>query len=573
MVGDDITPEEMTKDHGWQSAGARKAGVRLAGANHDGMKSTTSDAPRGRNGGKNIKTRILRASRMPQLPREDTKIVIRPRGGLSIVKTGSTVVADAILAATSICTEDLRGDTLCPNVQQNIMVASTPRRENADRYVRVRQIVVLGRTYEVSAYEAAPHSTCKGVIRGIPLVDGPDVIDNKLVNERNPLALAAKRIGNTGTVIVAFDGHRVPNFVRYGPTLVRCSLYRKKIDICYACGRLGHRADVCPSPGDVVCRGCGASNPDSQHQCTPKCRLCGGQHLTADKDCRQRFQIPYVVRRRRWEKSRATDQDQAKAPPSLPTDGQNFRQLHGSGGPSRGRSRSRSRSRGRSRSRSRSTGGQQQPTGGSARSKKTGSLTWADTVQGGPPEVVSGSLPEHAGSAREIAQLKCENAKMRETINRLMSEIAEIKKARNPPPQPTTAPTLEAAPQPMEVHGSEEGSSSSNGQSAPKKRAVAYEQDGVASRVKSELRDTLSALSQSIKQLGENFAQLQVTLAAQNDRVSKVESFLENVVAPALTPKADIQPQPGVTGPILHTILSQSEGSSRPQQNQDGQAK
>ncbi|KAH7936337.1 hypothetical protein HPB52_021543 [Rhipicephalus sanguineus] len=110
---------------------------------------------------------------------------------------------------------------------------------------------------------------------------------------------------------------------------------------------------------------------------------------------------------------------------------------------------------------------------------------------------------------------------MRETINRLMSKIAEIKKSRNPPPQPANAYTLEAAPLPMEVHGSDEGSSSSNGQSAPKKRAVDYEQDGVANRVKCELRNTLSALSESIKQLGENFAQLQVTLAAQNDRVSK----------------------------------------------------
>ncbi|KAL1481590.1 hypothetical protein MTO96_034368 [Rhipicephalus appendiculatus] len=162
---------------------------------------------------------------------------------------------------------------------------------------------------------------------------------------------------------------------------------------------------------------------------------------------------------------------------------------------------------------------------------------------------------------------------MRETINRLMSEIAEIKHARNPPPQSAAAYALEAAPQPMDLHGSEAGSSSGNGQSAPKKRAVACDQDGVANRVKSELRDTLSALSESIKQLGENFAQLQVTLAAQNDRVSKVESFLENVVAPAMTPSAAIQPQPGATGPIFHTVFSQSEGSSSPQQSQDGQAK
>ncbi|KAH7983148.1 hypothetical protein HPB52_009647 [Rhipicephalus sanguineus] len=110
-----------------------------------GTKSTTSEAPRGRNRGSNIKTRILHVGRMPQLPMEDTKIVIRPRGGLSIAKTGSTVVADA---ATRISTEDLRGDSLCPNVQQ-ILVDSTPRRENTDRYVRVRQIVVLGWTCEV----------------------------------------------------------------------------------------------------------------------------------------------------------------------------------------------------------------------------------------------------------------------------------------------------------------------------------------------------------------------------------------------------------------------------------------
>ncbi|KAH8034846.1 hypothetical protein HPB51_003133 [Rhipicephalus microplus] len=212
--------------------------------------------------------------------------------------------------------------------------------------------------------------------------------------------------------------------------------------------------------------------------------------------------------------------------------GQDFQQSRGSGGRSRRRSRSHSRGRSRSRSHSRSRGGarryksgshsrstgrQQQPSGASARSKKSGFITWADTVRGGPAEVLSGSLPEHAESAREIFQLIRENAAMKETINRLMSEIAEIKNAKNPQPQPAAACVADTMPLPMEVHSTEASDSSSEGQSAPKKRAVAYEQEGVAIRVRSELRDTLSALSESINKLGENFAQLQITLAAQND--------------------------------------------------------
>ncbi|KAH7982852.1 hypothetical protein HPB52_007557 [Rhipicephalus sanguineus] len=91
---------------------------------------------------------------------------------------------------------------------------------------------------------------------------------------------------------------------------MRCSLYRKKIDVCYKCGHLGHRMDVCPNPNNRVCRGCGLRNPDQGHQCNPKCDLCGGAHLTADRTCKARYKTPYLVRKRRWEK---------QAEQSLPT--------------------------------------------------------------------------------------------------------------------------------------------------------------------------------------------------------------------------------------------------------------
>ncbi|KAH7945796.1 hypothetical protein HPB49_015706 [Dermacentor silvarum] len=155
-----------------------------------GAKTRTADsnapslqpgARRGKSGGAALKSKVLRAGRMPSLPRNDIKIVIRPRGGLDISKIGAVSVADAILAAAGISQEDLCQDTLCPNLQQNIMVASTPKRENASRYVRMRQILISGKVHELGAYETTPHSTCKGVIRNIPLQDGPDVIDAKIV--------------------------------------------------------------------------------------------------------------------------------------------------------------------------------------------------------------------------------------------------------------------------------------------------------------------------------------------------------------------------------------------------------
>ncbi|KAL1422850.1 hypothetical protein MTO96_021669 [Rhipicephalus appendiculatus] len=117
--------------------------------------------------------------------------------------------------------------------------------------------------------------------------------------------------------------------------------------------------------------------PEEDRNCEPRCKLCEGRrHLTADKHCRQRYQIPYVVRVRRQERAKAelaAEQEAAEAA-QLTTFSQRPR------GCSHSRSRSRSRRRSSSgtqapRSRSVSIGG-----GGGAPGGRT---TWADKVKGG----------------------------------------------------------------------------------------------------------------------------------------------------------------------------------------------
>ncbi|XP_070392619.1 serine/arginine repetitive matrix protein 2-like [Dermacentor albipictus] len=93
--------------------------------------------------------------------------------------------------------------------------------------------------------------------------------------------------------------------------------------------------DVCPDPSNTICRGCGISNPAEDHRCVPKCGLCGGKHLTADKACKARFKTPYIVRRRRWERRRAEEEDA----------GRRNRDKRGpAGGPHRNASKQRGRS-------------------------------------------------------------------------------------------------------------------------------------------------------------------------------------------------------------------------------------
>ncbi|KAH7933113.1 hypothetical protein HPB49_008373 [Dermacentor silvarum] len=162
----------------------------------------------------------------------------------------------------------------------------------------MKDISINGQAHETATYRAAPHEILKVIIRNVPLSETQDLLTRKIVNPRNPLALAAKRIKETNMVIIAFDGFRVPNYVRYDNALVKWTLYRKQVDMCYVCGRLGHRADMCPSPDETICRGCGIPHPAHTHHSTPKYSQCGQGHLTASTESRQRFQLPYVVRRR-----------------------------------------------------------------------------------------------------------------------------------------------------------------------------------------------------------------------------------------------------------------------------------
>ncbi|KAL1417066.1 hypothetical protein MTO96_027259 [Rhipicephalus appendiculatus] len=174
--------------------------------------------------------RIVNASRLPRLPREQLGIIVRPRGGLDVKTSDLIQLARALAMAAALAPEQVRDDTVCPNGIQNIIVISTPHEANARAYARIQRIHTTKGPFDVAAYVAASDDTCKGVVRGV----NPEISDADLkamiINHRNPQALEVRRIKKTPTIVVLFEGHKVPNHVVCGTVMLPCALYRRQVD-------------------------------------------------------------------------------------------------------------------------------------------------------------------------------------------------------------------------------------------------------------------------------------------------------------------------------------------------------
>lgn len=234
------------------------------------------------------------------------------------------------------------------------------------------------------------------------------------MNPCNPLAVEARRIGDSTTVIVLFAGQRVPNYVKYGSILVRCGLYRKYFDICRQCGRIGHRRDICPNTNTRICFGCGIANTSEGHEseCKPRCKLCGGQQPTGEKACNYRHKTPYVVKKRQWERNKIAQQQ---------LDPESFPPLRE---PPLETPRRESRQRANSRQRAISQRDRSVRHRRPSRSKKR--VAWADAVKANAP--TKGQPPKSTTAKEETGIMKALRDENERLKQKFAAQDASIKK-------------------------------------------------------------------------------------------------------------------------------------------------
>ncbi|KAH8021155.1 hypothetical protein HPB51_012550 [Rhipicephalus microplus] len=191
-------------------------------------------------------------------------------------------------------------------------IASTPDIDTVWKVIRIKSINIEGKNYDVTANLAPHEDSGRGVVRGIDPRLSVEELTEAFGNSRNPPILGVRKLGNSSSAVIIFKNETVPRWTYCYGVPLKCVLYRKRYEVCYRCGQLGHRSDFCISD-HVRCRGCGMTAPPEDHACEPKCKLCGKGHLTADRKCKEAFRTTYTIKKRQWEAWRRMEGEERKA--------------------------------------------------------------------------------------------------------------------------------------------------------------------------------------------------------------------------------------------------------------------
>ncbi|KAH7958982.1 hypothetical protein HPB49_007057 [Dermacentor silvarum] len=320
------------------SGGGEEAGCKVAGAeNSGGVRSYKAV-------GRKIAERSV-ASRLPKLPDDGWKVIIRPKGGLAVIKnTSQPILDEAVRRAASLEWKKAKSDLLFVNDKQGTILFHTLNFECTEKVMSIKTIKIEDKDHEVTAYMVAPENCGKGVVHGMDIrMTEETIMEGFAGHEQNPEILGIRRMGRSTTVVITFAEAEVPRTLVCFGMIMKCFLFKKHYEVCYRCSELGHRSDVCNSP-EAKCRGCGMSSPPEDHQCVPKCRLCGKEHLTGDKKCTMLFCKPYIVKKRQWEANLAAKPEEEKASKTALQQQQQVRRSRHDGARDRSKSTPRDRS-------------------------------------------------------------------------------------------------------------------------------------------------------------------------------------------------------------------------------------
>ncbi|KAG0441424.1 hypothetical protein HPB47_015951 [Ixodes persulcatus] len=245
------------------------------------------------NRSRRAETQKLHQKRLPPLPIDDYKVVIRPRDGLNLGAWSTDKLTRAILVAAKLSSTETADSTIRIRRDQNLAIISTPSLFTSSRIQPILALTLETRQYEVTAYLAVPDNSCRGIISGVDTRPTAEILTEELRAPGTNI-LYSRMMGQTNTAIITFEELKVPHYVYLSGGEYPCRPYQPRKQICGVCLGLGHRTDVCPQPERSRCTTCGTPGGAMEdHQCKPHCVNCGGEHPAVDPRCPARQRGSY----------------------------------------------------------------------------------------------------------------------------------------------------------------------------------------------------------------------------------------------------------------------------------------
>ncbi|CAN7977009.1 unnamed protein product, partial [Ixodes persulcatus] len=313
----------------------------------------------GRTTAENFKPR--KPLRLPSLRVYKHKVIIKPHRVAVDLKRYRSLIGEAVQSSLP---RGLDEKTVVRLLEaQNTIMVCTDEWSEAEAVAGIKKLNFPVGVLDVEAYHVSPsEDACRGVIHGVR----PDLTNEQIRQKTRAVGyevLEARRLGKSQSAVIVFAGKKVPFTVSFNWLETPCFIYKKTRAACLNCGEVGHRTDVCSKPEGFACSACRATEVGEDHECVPKCALCGGAHKTYDRHCPEKFYKETKNRNPRRSRERRRD------------GAQHVRWLSRESGrsvsDSRTRSRSRSASCGRSASRDMTTSKQRRQKGKRKKSKRS----------------------------------------------------------------------------------------------------------------------------------------------------------------------------------------------------------
>ncbi|KAG0445119.1 hypothetical protein HPB47_020532 [Ixodes persulcatus] len=238
-------------------------------------------------------------------------IIIRFGSAIHLEKIDAHDLGAAILEAARLTPKEI-GDTYVKvRSLQNLIAIDTYRTSAESKILALSSLTYQNVKLDVKSYKANNPNNARGVIHGIRPHYSDQYIQAALVLEQAKL-LAARRIGETQTILITVEGPRLPRYAFVNRVAYRLYPHRPRSTLCAHCYDIGHRADVCPfKVAHNTCPRCSKRfhlNQDptqTPHECEPHCVNCKGEHPPNSPLCPKRQQADRAVQQASIERRNA----------------------------------------------------------------------------------------------------------------------------------------------------------------------------------------------------------------------------------------------------------------------------